>query len=129
MTLQSWTFLFGLLPVTLLCWVWLIRAHHTLSAVTFLIGTSLVFLGMQSLSDVVLVLCSILFNYGLGFWIGPRSHYDKQRGWILFAGIATNIGVLAYFKYSDYLIDNVNAMLGSSYDAAVRASRRWAFPF
>jgi alginate O-acetyltransferase complex protein AlgI len=119
MTLQSWTFLFGLLPVTLLGLVWLIRARHILSAVTFLIGASLVFLGMQTLSDAVLVLCSIMFNYGLGSWIRSRSQHEKLRGWMLFVGIATNVGVLAYFKYFDYLVDNLNAILGSSYDPAV----------
>jgi alginate O-acetyltransferase complex protein AlgI len=33
-------------------------------------------------------------------------------------GIAANLGILAYLKYFDYVIDNANALLGSSYDPA-----------
>lgn len=116
MTLQSWTFLFGLLPASLLCFVWLLAFHHTVSALAFLIGVSLVFAGMQTAGDTILILCSAFLNYGLAVWIRMRPPEDPSRRWVLLGGIGANVGVLAYYKYLDYAVSNVNIVLGSSYD-------------
>jgi alginate O-acetyltransferase complex protein AlgI len=118
MTLQSWTFLFLVLPLSLLCFVSLVRAHRIVPAMVFLIGVSLVFAGSETPEDSILVIGSTLLNYGLASWIRGRSPLDPLRRVGLSIGIAANLGILAYFKYFDYVIDNVNALLGSSYDPA-----------
>ena len=118
MTLQSWTFFFLVLPITLLCFVFLIRVHRVVPAIIFLIGVSLVFAGSQNPADSILVLGSTLFNYGLVSWIRMRPPHDVLRRTGVFIGVAANLAILAYFKYFDYVIDNFNALLGSSYDPA-----------
>lgn len=44
-----------------------------------------------------------------------RLHADLVSRCALAVGITTNIALLAYFKYFNFLADNVNLLLGSSY--------------
>ena len=52
-----------------------------------------------------LILGSILFNYAVGFSLLGRPHKLT-----LFLGVAGNLGVLGYFKYANFFIDNINAL-------------------
>jgi alginate O-acetyltransferase complex protein AlgI len=116
MTLHSWTFLFCFLPSSLLLFFSLVANRHSILALGALVAISLVFASWQNAGDALLILCSALFNYVIGSWILGRSAPHGGRRWAVTMGIATNLGVLAYFKYLDYLVDNMNVVLGSSYD-------------
>jgi hypothetical protein len=108
MTLQSWTFLFIVLPITLLCFVILIRIHRIVPAVVCLIGISLFFAGSQSPADSVLVFGSALFNYGLVSGMRTRPPHDSLRRMGLSDGMAANIALPAYS-----LIDSVSVRVVS----------------
>jgi D-alanyl-lipoteichoic acid acyltransferase DltB (MBOAT superfamily) len=118
MTLQSWTFLFIVLPITLLCFLILAGTHRVLAAMAFVIGVSLFFAVSENPADAVLIVGSTLCNYGLAAWIRTRPLHGSLRRISLIIGIAANVGILAYFKYFDYVGDNFNVILGSSYDPA-----------
>ncbi len=114
MMLHSWKFLFGILPAALVIVVGLARFLPS-SIVVFLIGVSLFFAAAVSASDALIILSSTLFNFCLVLVMRARLHADLVSRCALAVGITTNIALLAYFKYFNFLADNVNLLLGSSY--------------
>lgn len=64
------------------------------------------------LSTVVTYVCSLLIDKVNGY---PEAGEDrksqrKKRGFIALS-VIVNLGILAYFKYANFLIDNLNAIL------------------
>jgi D-alanyl-lipoteichoic acid acyltransferase DltB (MBOAT superfamily) len=56
-----------------------------------------------------LILLSIVFNYGTGYFLS-RDFLSRtfNRRTILVIGICFNLGLLSYFKYTDFFISNIN---------------------
>ncbi len=116
MMLHSWRFLCGFLPIIVSLTIGLRQLFQRRRLVApFLIGASLLFAAAPGVDNLLLLLGSTLFNYLVACWIRVRTHRDLLARWALGVGIAVNIAVLAYFKYLDFLIDNVNGLLGMSY--------------
>ncbi len=76
-----------------------------------LAAASLVFYAFGNLHYVPLFLFSILLNYLTGLLLGGRFPRSKA---ILAINILLNIGILCVFKYTDFLIENLNALPGVS---------------
>src|SRR5437868_15271750 len=53
---------------------------------------------------------TIVVDYFAGIYIA-KSHGRKRKMFLIFSLIA-NIGVLAFFKYYNFLNDNINILLG-----------------
>jgi alginate O-acetyltransferase complex protein AlgI len=83
------------------------RGHHRL-AVSWLVAASFIFYGYWNPPYVLLLLSSILFNYTTGILLSK-----KQRKGILTLGVTANLGLLGYFKYSSFFVDNINVLIGS----------------
>ena len=111
MLFNSPLFIFLFLPVTLLVF-FLIggRGHHRV-AIAWLVGMSLLFYGWWNPAYLGLILGSILFNYALGVQLGGERGEGEGR-WVLIFGVAANLGVLGYFKYANFFVDNLNAVGG-----------------
>jgi D-alanyl-lipoteichoic acid acyltransferase DltB (MBOAT superfamily) len=60
-----------------------------------------------------LILFSILFNYGMGVVLGSETRAPVR--WHLVLGVAVNLGLIGYYKYANFFVDNVNALTGASY--------------
>ena len=72
-------------------------------------GMSLWFYGYFNVSYLLIIVTSILFNFGIYKLI------EKKRGtkWCkvtMIAGVVINLGILGYFKYMDFFIGNINAL-------------------
>jgi D-alanyl-lipoteichoic acid acyltransferase DltB (MBOAT superfamily) len=107
---NSYEFIFLFLPLTLLVFFLIgARAHHRLS-VAWLVGMSLFFYGWWNPVYLGLILFSMLFNYSMGAVLCGR-HANKLQ---LAFGITVNLGLLAYFKYANFFVENLNAFLGFS---------------
>ncbi|MCW8914478.1 MAG: MBOAT family protein [Magnetovibrio sp.] len=63
---------------------------------------SLVFYGISEPWHLLVILPSIAFNFSVGIHLA-RSPDPR----LLFAAIATNLGLLGYFKYSNFVIENL----------------------
>ena len=74
-----------------------------------LAAASLVFYAFGNLHYVPLFLLSILINYLTGLLLGGR--FPKSRA-VLALNILLNLGILCVFKYTDFLIDNLNDTFG-----------------
>ena len=105
MLFNSYVFLFFFLPVTLVGFHLIGKQGYHKVAVSWLVGASLFFYGWWNPAYLGLILGSILFNYAVGFSLLGRPHKLT-----LFLGVAGNLGVLGYFKYANFFIDNINAL-------------------
>lgn len=79
----------------------------------FLVIASLFFYGWWNPSYLILILTSMGVNYLIGESIVRSRALQKSKTSKLYliSGIAFNLGLLAYFKYANFLIDNANTIL------------------
>ena len=75
----------------------------------FLVFASLFFYSWWNIAYLPLILVSMLFNYVIG------SHLSKSKSNkpLLAIGVIFNLGLLGYFKYSDFFIANFNIVFES----------------
>ncbi|NLW89089.1 MAG: MBOAT family protein [Clostridiaceae bacterium] len=81
---------------------------------TFLLFVSLIFYAWGEPIYIVLMLLSVLVNYGMARFIGPMDERSKHAKLFLVFSIIFNIGMLFVFKYANFFTDNVNFLLGSA---------------
>ena len=109
MLFNSYAFLLGFLPVTLLGYFWLGRLGKTAGA-CWLVACSLFFYGWWDHRYLALLLLSICSNYQAGAYI--TRHAGSLRGKrALQAAVVANLALLAYYKYADFFIGTGNAVL------------------
>jgi len=115
---NSYDFLFFFLPLT---WAGFFAIGHLGKlrlAVPWLVVASLAFYAWWNPPYVVLIVASIGFNYTLGSWIAGRDGRpparERGRRLALAFGVGANLAALGYFKYAGFLLENVNAVFGSS---------------
>ncbi len=112
MLFNSYAFIFGFLPFTLAGYFLFARSSHRLAALWLTI-TSLFFYGWWNPIFVVLMMASIIVNYGFGYVIGHAQLRSASRAKvILVTALVANLGVLAYFKYANFFIANVGQLTG-----------------
>lgn len=105
-------FLFVFLPITLggfylLGW-W--RGRH--AALLFLLVACLAFYAYSSLFNFVVFLISVAVNFGFGYAI---AHFRlDSRAWLI-GGIALNLALIGYFKYTGLIISSVNEIFSASF--------------
>jgi D-alanyl-lipoteichoic acid acyltransferase DltB (MBOAT superfamily) len=113
MVFSSLEFIYLFLPVTLAGFFLLRRFDSERGIIAWLIAASLFFYGWWNPWYLVLLIGSVLINYGL-----HRVLSQLKDPWVLGLGIAANLLVLAYYKYADFFISNVNALTGLDYALA-----------
>jgi alginate O-acetyltransferase complex protein AlgI len=87
-------------------------------ALVGLIGMSMIFAAWRSELDMALILVSVCVNYLIGFSIYRHtSLLSAKRKYLLILGVAINVALLGYFKYSTFLLENINVVLGTAYPA------------
>ena len=107
MLFNSYIFIFIFLPLTLLGWYGLNKLNHPNFAMAFLTLMSLWFYGYFNPSYLLIIVSSICFNYILSLLFERFKGIKAKK--VLFAlGIAFNLGILFYYKYYDFFVDNIN---------------------
>lgn len=116
MLFNSFVFIFLFLPLTLAGYFLLNRFHKYEWAKGWLVVASLYFYAFFNPSYLPIILSSIVINYSIG------SALVKNTGWflahrkiLLVAGVIFNLGLLGYFKYTDFFIENINALFATSF--------------
>lgn len=109
MLFNSYSFIFLFLPIVFAGMFWLGRYSHRLAAL-WLGLASLTFYAVWDARFVLLLLASISFNYGAGYWIGLRraAGAGKQAHYSLLTAVAVNLILLGYFKYTNFFIASAN---------------------
>ena len=81
----------------------------------FLVFASLFFYSWWNVAYLPLILGSILFNYVVGNTLSDESKKIRVgKKALLVFGIASNLALLGYFKYSDFFIENFNLITDSA---------------
>jgi alginate O-acetyltransferase complex protein AlgI len=116
MLFNSFIYLGIFLPVTALVYFAIgSQLNHRLS-ITWLVAASLFFYGWWNPAYLGLILGSGLFNFAVGMTLNKRHGFgERARLALLSVGIAVDISLLAYFKYANFFIDNVNWLIGSEF--------------
>jgi D-alanyl-lipoteichoic acid acyltransferase DltB (MBOAT superfamily) len=109
MLFNSWIYLLVFLPLATLGYVQL-RQRSAAASLWWLNLCSFFFYGWWNPAYIPLLLLSISGNFLLGQQLS-RSHSRK----LLALGIGINLGLLAYFKYTGFVLANFNAMVGTRF--------------
>jgi len=110
---NSHIFLLVYLPIVLFGFFQIGRHRQSLAGL-WLFLASLVFYGWWNPAFVGLLLLSIAFNYQVGLALSRAKNNKNQvhARRILQLGIGTDLGLLAYFKYANFFVENIDAAFG-----------------
>lgn len=112
MLFNSPIFLLVFLPITLGGFYLLGRLWGRSAALLFLLAACLVFYAYSSFFNFVLFLVSVVVNFLFGYAIA--HFYLSARAWLI-GGIALNLALIGYFKYTGLIISTVNDLFSASF--------------
>ncbi|MBM7649322.1 D-alanyl-lipoteichoic acid acyltransferase DltB (MBOAT superfamily) [Bacillus ectoiniformans] len=115
MLFNSYEFIFFFLPIMFIGYFLLLKWNQRTVAKVFLVLGSLFFYSWWEISFLPLIVASILVNYTIGKWLIGLQEGKPMRPYVLTAGILFNVGLLLYFKYADFFIENINLALNKEY--------------
>lgn len=113
--------MFLFLPVVFVIYFFLNKRRLVTMGLSCLVIASLFFYGYSNPKYLILIIGSMVINFLLGnialngsnkFSISDKLS-EPMRKCILIIGLMFNIGLLAYFKYIDFFIENLNSALGT----------------
>ncbi len=110
MLFNSYTFLFGFLPLALGAFFAISRWVGPRAGLASTIVASLCFYAYWNPRYLVLLLSSITVNYLAGDWLfrlHQRPDTQRLRTRVVTAAVIFNLGLLGYFKYANFFVDTV----------------------
>lgn len=110
MLFNSYLFLFAFLPITYFVFRFFSYKNNKKAALLSLVIFSMLFYIHWNPPYIILLLLSVISNFFLGKYIEKSINYRK---FIFCIGIFANLLLLFYFKYANFFIDNVNAVLNN----------------
>jgi alginate O-acetyltransferase complex protein AlgI len=113
MLFNSYAFVFAFLPLSLAIYHGLRRLGLDRGSILALTLLSLFFYGWWNAIYLLLIVPVMLVNFALARVILPREgHHSRGAKALLALGLAGNLAVLGYFKYANFFVDNLDALLG-----------------
>ena len=108
MVFSSNVFLILFLPIFLVCYFACPARWRNLVLLLF----SIVFYAYGAPTFILLLLGSTVINFYLVKWLYKTDNLAHKK---LFAGLAitVSLGLLGYFKYANFFVDNLNALLAA----------------
>ena len=106
MVFSSLTFLFAFLPIFLVLYSCSPAKYRN----GLLFTGSLVFYGIGEPLYLCLIICSVLVNLGIGLFIDRSERLSGKRLWLI-TGLLYNFGLLFFFKYTNFFLENINGVL------------------
>lgn len=117
MLFNSYIFMLVFLPLVLVGYYGLNYAKQYRLAQAYLIGMSLWFYGYNNIYYLAILIVSVLVNYAISYGMFRLKSDEKtKRKSLLAAGVLLNLGILFYFKYYDFFIENMNVLLKKDYN-------------
>lgn len=109
MLFNSYIFVFLFLPICILGYFSLNHLGQKMLAQIFILCMSLWFYAYFNLKYLLIILVSIIGNYM--FYLLLNKDGDRiGRKLFLFMALAMDIGILFYFKYYNFFLENINIM-------------------
>ena len=132
MLFNSYIFIFVFLPICILGYFLLNKTKRYKLGLVFLLGMSLWFYGYFNPGYLLIIISSVIVNYLFYLWMKRLQNgaileattmnseldsvsidnvgYLKSCKPVMILGVAVNLGIIFYFKYMDFFIDNVNTI-------------------
>jgi len=114
MQFNSFSFILIFLPVVILAYYLLSKLHPVIGKIVLILG-SVYFYCAEDWKAGIFLGISVVVNYGFA-WLIHR--FGKPKKLLLFLPILVNVGLLLYFKYTNFLITNLNSWFNK--DIALR---------
>lgn len=119
MLFNSYEFILLFLPLALTVFFVLGKKGFQEYAIIWLVCASLFYYGWWNPSYLWLIIGSILFNYTIGRLLSEKNNsffcHNITSKSLLTLGVAGNLFLLGYFKYTNFFIDNVNFILETNF--------------
>src|SRR5215469_10009599 len=103
------TLAFGAFFLMMFAAAWAARGDNEWRKIV-LVVLSWVFYGAWDWRFVALLIVSALINWGAARALGAMADGPRRR-LVLAAGVAANLGILIFFKYWDFFLEQVGATL------------------
>jgi alginate O-acetyltransferase complex protein AlgI len=114
MLFNSYGFIFLFLPVVFVGF-FIFGRFGSLWPIVWLALASLAFYSFSNWQFVPLLLASITFNYGIGYFLIARKLRVRVRFAVLTVGVAGDLLMLGIFKYAGFIAVNLNAVFASHF--------------
>ncbi|MBI3248602.1 MAG: MBOAT family protein [Deltaproteobacteria bacterium] len=114
MLFNSYPFIFGFLPITLLVF-FLLGKKSPRFAIAWLVLASLFFYGYWDPQYLWVIGTTMIFNYYAALALSGSRWHPIIKKWILLSSLTANLLRLGYFKYANFFVDNLNALAGTSF--------------
>lgn len=113
MLFNSYVFILVFLPLCICSYYLLNHFEKYNLSLVVLLGMSLYFYGYITPKYIIILIGSIVVN-----WCCSRImlHWGKYRKLLLVVGICFDIGLIFYFKYYDFFVENINYIFKSSFN-------------
>lgn len=110
MVFSSMVFLCGFLPTVLIVYAICPARYRNF----FLFIASLFFYAWGEPRYIVIMLFSTVFDFCNGLLMEYLDHKGRQqyRKWVLVLSVMVNIGILCFFKYTDFVLQSVGELTG-----------------
>src|ERR1700751_225789 len=108
MLFSSYTFLFQFLPATVLAFA-AARRHSPRAGILVLTAASLFFYGAWRPVYMLLLIASVAANFSLGLLMQD----PLRRRAVGLVGVAFNLALLCYLKYTNSIFDSINMLAGA----------------
>ena len=109
-----------LFDTTLFVWFLLIvffgfwlMVRYPVARVVWLLGASYVFYASWNPSLLLLILFSTALDYHAGRGIYRATRMEQRRAWLALS-LVGNLGLLAVFKYADFVLESVNRVAAAA---------------
>jgi alginate O-acetyltransferase complex protein AlgI len=108
MVFSSVIFLLYFLPIFLITYFLVSKKYKNWVILLF----SIFFYSWGAPKFIFVILGTTFFDFHIVKWISSSENIFKRR-LLLFFSVVVNLGLLVYFKYSNFFIENVNVFLSS----------------
>ncbi len=113
MVFSSLTFLYIFLPIVLIIYYIVPKNCRNL----FILLSGLFFYAWGEPIYVVIMIASTLIDYFAGLIIYKAGDRKLLRKLALIVSVVMNLSLLGFFKYSGFIVENINNIFGTSYGA------------
>lgn len=114
MLFNSYAFILIFLPLVAAAYFLLHKYLPARWARLFLLAASLGFMSYWNVKFALVLILSVLFNFGCGSVLSTHTQKNaKNKKPIFIAAIIANILFLGFFKYSNFFLENINAIFSS----------------
>lgn len=112
MVFSSLTFLFIFLPV-LMAIYFAVPSKYIKARNIVLLVFNLIFYAYGEPKNCLVMIVSIFMNYLFGVLVDKHRENEKQAKFWVFVAVLFNIGILIYFKYLEFIVENISSLFNA----------------